>query len=263
MLGNHDVVFVDTRNYWMYAEGHIPGAVDLELYAFHWFDTSREGLETFAAEMSKLLGSYGIDNQKQVVFYQDDSGYDAARGVWLLEFLGNRNGRLLDGGLNLWKRMGKKLSKDDPAVGRATFVPRMDMDAVCGLEELKEGIGRQGLEVVDVRSPGEFDGTNRRALKGGHVPGAVNLEWKSALREDGTLKDARELAAVYGSLRPRSDIVTYCQSGFRASHSWLVLRLLGFERVRNYLGSWYEWGNSPDTPVEWGGSVRNPSAEAP
>ena len=106
LVGRKDVVFVDTRNYWKYAKGHIPGAVNLELYAFHWVDTSQEGLEAFAQQMAMLFGAFGIDNEKQVVFYQNNSGYDAARGVWLLEWLGNKHGRLLDGGLNLWKRQG-------------------------------------------------------------------------------------------------------------------------------------------------------------
>ena len=104
--------------------------------------------------------------------------------------------------------------------------------------------------MVDARAPGEYDGTYRRALKGGHVPGAVNVEWKRAMRRDGTLKNARQLAALYGGLPIRGQVVTYCQSGYRAAHSWLVLRLLGYGSARNYLGSWYEWGNGATTPVE-------------
>lgn len=250
LLGREGVVFMDTRNYWKYAQGHVPGAVDLELYAFHWFDTSRAGLETFAREMAHLFGACGIDEATQVVFYQEDSGYDAARGVWLLEFLGNKNGRILDGGFDLWKRTGRSVSVDDPVVKPARFTGKPDPRVVCGLEELRGGMGKRELEVLDVRSPGEYDGSNRRALKAGHIPGARNIEWRSALRGDGTLRDAGELRAIYSGVPPTSEVVTYCQSGFRASHSWLVLRLLGYGRARNYLGSWYEWGNDPSTPVE-------------
>jgi thiosulfate/3-mercaptopyruvate sulfurtransferase len=242
-------VFVDTRNYWKYAEGHIPGAVNLELYAFHWVDTSKEGLEVFAAQMSRLLGAYGIDEMKPVVFYADDSGYDAARGVWLLEFLGSRRGRMLDGGLRAWKRSGLATSTADAHPVRKKFTPRIDLDVVCGVDEVMKDVGRDSVTILDVRSAGEFTGKYTRALKGGHVPGAVNIEWKSALRRDGTLKDAEQLSAIYGSI-PRGEVVTYCQSGYRAAHSWLVLKLLGFEHACNYLGSWYEWGNHPSTRVE-------------
>jgi thiosulfate/3-mercaptopyruvate sulfurtransferase len=245
-----DVVFVDTRNYWKYVEGHIPGAVNLELYAFHWFDTSSEGLETFAREMAQLFGAHGIDNRKQVIFYQNDSGYDSARGVWLLEFLGNRNGRMLDGGLDLWRTNKGKVSKKDPEVTRASFVPEVDRGVVAGVDELSGRVGESGLTIIDARSRGEYNGTYRRALKAGHIPGASNIEWTRAMRKDGTLKDAKQLMALYGGLSPQGEVVTYCQSGYRAAHSWLVLRLLGFENARNYLGSWYEWGNHPTTRVE-------------
>jgi thiosulfate/3-mercaptopyruvate sulfurtransferase len=250
LLKDKNVVFVDTRNYWKYVKGHIPGAVSLELYAFHWFDTSSVGLNIFAREMAHLFGAYGIDNTKQVVFYQNDSGYDAARGVWLLEFLGNKNGRMLDGGLGLWMRKKGQLSKTDPDVTRAKFVPKMNSGVVSGVDELSQRLGEGGLTVIDTRSRGEYDGTYRRALKAGHVPGARNIEWTKALRRDGTLKDAKQLMALYGGLSPRGEVVTYCQSGYRAAHSWLVLRLLGFENARNYLGSWYEWGNHATTRVE-------------
>jgi thiosulfate/3-mercaptopyruvate sulfurtransferase len=250
LLKDRDTVFVDTRNYWKYVKGHIPGAVNLELYAFHWFDTSREGLETFAREMAQLLGAYGINNKKQVVFYENDSGYDAARGVWLLEFLGNKNGRMLDGGLGLWKRKRGELSTEDPEVKRGRFTARPNWQVVCGVDELTQSLTLGKVRVIDARSRGEYDGTYRRALKGGHVPGAVNLEWKLAMRRDGTLKDAGQLKALYAGLPLGGSAVTYCQSGYRAAHSWLVLRLLGFKGAKNYLGSWYEWGNHPTTKVD-------------
>jgi thiosulfate/3-mercaptopyruvate sulfurtransferase len=250
LMKDKSVVFVDTRNYWKYVKSHIPGAVNLELYAFHWFDTSEAGLETFAREMAQLFGAYGIDDKKQVVFYQNDSGYDAARGVWLLEFLGNKNGRMLDGGLRLWKRKKGQLSKTDPDVTRASFVPKIDYGSVAGVDELSRRLGQGGLTIIDTRSRGEYDGVYRRALKAGHVPGAKNIEWTQALRKDGSLKDAKQLMALYGGLSRSGEVVTYCQSGYRAAHSWLVLRLLGFENARNYLGSWYEWGNHPTTRVD-------------
>ncbi|MDA4122861.1 MAG: sulfurtransferase [Thaumarchaeota archaeon] len=249
LIGRKDVVFVDTRNYWKYVGGHIPGAVNLELYAFHWVDTSDEGMLAFAREMAMLLGAFGVDNTKTVVFYQNDSGYDAARGVWLLQWLGNGNAKLLDGGLNAWKREGRPVSKEDSHLARARFRLKLDKSVLGSIADLKRVVGSSSISVIDVRSAGEFDGTRRRAQKAGHMPGAVNLEWKDALRRDGSLKSASQLEAMYGRFSRNDPLVTYCQSGYRAAHSWLVLKLLGFEDVRNYIGSWYEWGSDPATPV--------------
>jgi len=249
LLGGKGVVFVDTRNYWKYVEGHIPGAVNLELYAFHWVDTSQAGLEAFAQQMAMLFGAFGIGSDKQVVFYQNNSGYDAARGVWLLEWMGNKHGRLLDGGLNLWKRRGFALSTKDEEWTRARFIPKLDMRVVSTLAKLNAPAKPKTATIVDTRSQGEYTGSRRRALKAGHIPGALNLEWKRAVRRDGTLKSAKQLEEMYRGLSPRDELVTYCQSGYRAAHSWLVLKLLGFENVKNYIGSWYEWGSSPTSPV--------------
>ena len=250
LLKRKDVVFVDTRNYWKYVKGHIPGAFNLELYAFHWVDTSASAMRAFVKQMEMLIRSFGIDERKEVIFYQNNSGYDAARGVWLLNFLGAKKTRLLDGGLNLWRRKKLPVSTEDPRAARAShFVAKPDSSTVATMDFLYSEIGKGRLQVLDTRTPGEFSGTYHRAIKAGHVPDAVNVDWKLALRKDGTLKDANHLRKIYHGLSQGKDTVAYCQSGYRAAHSWLVLRLLGYGRVRNYLGSWYEWGNSPSTRV--------------
>ncbi len=228
LVGRKDVVFVDTRNYWKYAKGHVPGAVNLELYAFHWFDTSKEGLEVFAGEMARLFGAYGIDEQEAGRVLSEQQRIRRRRGVWLLEFLGNRRGRMLDGGLNTWKRSGLRLSKADPDILRARFASKPNLGVVCGMEELAGSLGRGGLSLVDARAPGEYGGTYRRALKGGHVPGAMNVEWKTGAAQG---RDAQGREAARGAVRRTAreeQVVTYCQSGYRAAHSWLVLRLLGY-----------------------------------
>lgn len=250
LLNKKDVVFVDTRNYWKYVGGHIPGAFNFELYAFHWVDTSTSAMRAFVKQMEMLIRSFGIDERKEVVFYQNNSGYDAARGVWLLNFLGLERTRLLDGGLNLWRRRRLPVStRDPPAPKLSRFVAKPDSSMVATLDSLSSGMGKGRLQVVDTRTPGEFSGTYRRAMKAGHVPGAVNVEWKLALRRDGTLKDANHLRKLYPGLSDSRETITYCQSGYRAAHSWLVLKLLGYGKVRNYLGSWYEWANNPTTRV--------------
>jgi thiosulfate/3-mercaptopyruvate sulfurtransferase len=250
-LGKREVIFIDTRNYWKYAKGHIPDASNLELYAFHWIDTSKAGIGAFSRQMGMLFDSLGVTERTTVIFYQNNSGYDAARGVWLLNFLGHHKAALLDGGFNLWKRKGYPTSTRDPEPRpkEMGFEVKTDNSLLATKESLLSSLESGSSQVVDVRSKGEFDSTFRRARKAGHIPKAINQEWKNALQRDGSLKTTRELRKLYTSLDPSAKTVTYCQSGYRAAHSWLVLKLLGFENVQNYLGSWYEWGNDPVTPV--------------
>lgn len=250
---NHpDTIFVDTRNYWKYAKGHIPGAFNLELYAFHWIDTSSDGTKAFVKQMNMLFGSLGVGKDTEVIFYQNNSGYDAARGVWLLDFLGYGRGELLDGGFNMWKRKNYPTSTEDPESRKrkSHSTNETNYDVFADKNSLLSSLGKSSFQIVDSRSRGEFDSTFHRGRKAGHIPSAVNLEWKIALRRDGSLKSSEQLRKIYAPLNRNSSTITYCQSGYRAAHSWLVLKLLGFDNVKNYLGSWYEWSNDDKTPVK-------------
>jgi len=242
------VMFIDTRNYWKFEKGHIPGAFNLELYAFHWIDTSKEGVRAFVKQMQMLFRSLGINNDTEVIFYQKNSGYDAARGVWLLSLLGHKHSRLLDGGFNLWKRKSLPISRKDPQTRKMGNLDlKMDNSTIADLDFLLSGVSKKTIQVLDTRKAGEFSGRYQRARKGGHIPGAENREWALSLRRDGSLKDSVQLANLFQGLSNSKEVVTYCQSGYRAAHAWLVLNLIGFENVRNYPGSWYEWGNDPRT----------------
>lgn len=251
LVGKPDVIFVDTRNYWKYAKGHIPSSFNLELYAFHWIDTSIDGVGAFVKQIKIILNSIGIGPKDTAIFYQNNSGYDAARGVWLLNFLGHNNVKLLDGGLNMWKRMKYPLSTKDPEQRRnRSFEIKIDKSFLATKDSLLSSLDSNVSQVLDTRTKGEFDATFHRARRSGHVPSALNREWKASLRRDGSLKSASELLKLYSPLNSKLETITYCQSGYRAAHSWLVLKLLGFENVKNYLGSWYEWGNDPLTPIQ-------------
>ena len=250
LVRSKSVVFVDTRNYWKYTKGHIPGAVNLELYAFHWFDTSKEGLETFAGEMGRLFGAYGIDAKKQVIFYQNDSGYDAARGVWLLEFLGNGKGRILDGGLRAWKEARAGAIEGRPRGCKGPIRPETEP----GSRVRTRGAGQESR---NRRSEGDRRARRRRVrrdtqegAKGRTRAGRGERRVEASDAEGRDLKNTKQLGELYGGLPVRGQLVTYCQSGYRAADSWLVLRLLGYAKARNYLGSWYQWGNGAGTPVE-------------
>jgi len=153
----NNVLFIDTRNYWKYVKGHIPGAFNLELYAFHWIDTSKQGLSAFARQMEFLLQPLGINEDTLIVFYQNNSGYDAARGVWLLNWLGHRRTKLLDGGLNAWKRKSLPTSTEDPTLrAMGNFAIKRDDSIIATFYDVLGGINDTSkCEILDTRTSGK------------------------------------------------------------------------------------------------------------
>lgn len=257
-LGDPGLLIVDTRSYAEYAGGHIPGAVNLDLFAFHWADTSAAGLEAFTAQSARLMSFCGAGQASRVVFYDGTSGMTAARGVWLLEYLGGgARASMLDGGFSGWTAAagsggagsgGLPVETRPNAFCPSPFEPRPNPGVIAGYEYVRDNLGR--LAVVDARSAAEYSGDIVRAARAGHIPGAANIDWAENLRADGTLKDAGELGSVYGPLRGNGEVITYCQGAYRAANTFVALRLLGLENVRVYLGSWGEWGNMPELPAE-------------
>ena len=257
------IVEVDYDPATNYDVGHLPGAV-----LFDWKKdindpvrrdiVSREGL-------TGLLRKAGISDDTTVVLYGDFNNWFAAFAFWVLAYYGVKHVRLLNGGRKKWIADDRPLTKEvpHPAAGRAT-AHEPDPKLRAYLEDVRKLLPdvRAGrLSLVDVRGPKEFSGEitappeypTEHAQRGGHIPGAKNIPWAQTLRDDGTFKAREELEALYGAqgLRPGTPVITYCRIGERSSHSWFVLRyLLGFEDVRNYDGSWTEWGNLVRTPIE-------------
>jgi thiosulfate/3-mercaptopyruvate sulfurtransferase len=246
----------------LYPSGHIPGAVQID-WALDLNDQVRRDYLDHVA-FSALMERNGISRDTTVVFYGDKSNWWACYAFWVFQLFGHSNARVMDGGRLKWEKEGRPMTREVPKPRVTSYeAPHRDDSRIRAFRD--EVIRHQaaGKPLVDVRSPQEFSGERTHmpeypqegVLRGGHIPGAKSVPWARAVRaEDGTFKNAAELRAIYEGemgLRPGDDVVAYCRIGERSSHTWFVLTfLLGFPRVRNYDGSWTEWGNSVGLPIE-------------
>lgn len=245
----------------LYDVGHIPGAVKIDWVADLNDPVRRDYLDREA--FSRLASSRGISNDTTVIFYGDKDNWWATYAFWVFKLFRHQRAKILNGGRKKWIKEGRPLSRETPQVppGRYEAPERDDLPIRAFRDQVLEHV-RAGRPLVDVRSPDEYEGKllhmpgypQEGAVRGGHIPGAVNVPWSRAVREDGTFKSPEELRAIYeteAGLRPDEDLVAYCRIGERSSHTWFVLTyLLGYPRVRNYDGSWTEWGNLVDVPIE-------------
>jgi thiosulfate/3-mercaptopyruvate sulfurtransferase len=249
-------VDVDTS---AYESGHIRHAV-----GWNWqtqlSDRIRRDIPS-KAQWERLLGESGIAKETKIVFYGDNNNWFAAFAYWIAQIYGHEQTVLMNGGRKKWELEGRELTKDLPQFPRASYVATQPNLGLRALQpQVREVLGQHGRALVDVRSPAEFNGEviappgmSETAQRAGHIPGAANIPWVQAANEDGTFKSREELAQLYAGkgVTPDLDVITYCRIGERSSHTWFVLKeLLGFPRVRNYDGSWTEWGSVIGTPIE-------------
>jgi thiosulfate/3-mercaptopyruvate sulfurtransferase len=248
-------VDVDTK---AYEQGHIPAAV-----AFNWQKELQDQIvraPVSKERLEQLLGEVGVTPDTTLVLYGDNNNWFAAWALWILKYYGHQDVRLLDGGRVKWLADKREISTKVPSYPATTYHASEPNEA---LRAYRDQILRQlgQIALVDVRSPAEYSGEllapanlpQEGAQRGGHIPGAANIPWASAVREDGTFKSAEELRALYEGkkVRPEQEVVAYCRIGERSSHSWFVLSyLLGYPHVRNYDGSWTEWGSLIGAPIE-------------
>jgi thiosulfate/3-mercaptopyruvate sulfurtransferase len=234
-----------------YRAGHIPDAVYLSPKELDDARANAEGLPIRPEKAAALFGGLGIGHDTTVVAYDDGGGTYAARLFFVLEYYGHTRTRLLNGGLAKWRREGRPLTQNAPTVEATRFVPRARRELVATADEVKAALGKEEVCLVDARSPEEYAGKDVRAKRGGHIPGARNVDWVNTLNPDRTFKSADALRAVFeaAGIRPDRQVVVYCQSGLRAAHDYFVLRLLGYAKIKNYDGSWNEWGNDPSLPL--------------
>lgn len=261
-LDHPELVVVESdEDVLLYDTGHIPGAIKVDWHMDLNDALTRDYLmgEAFAA----LMSAKGIRRDSTVVLYGDNFNWWAAYALWVFTLFGHPDVRLLDGGRKKWQSEGRPMITDVPERARTAYpvVERSDAPIRAFRDDVMAHVKADG-RLVDVRSPQEYSGEmlhmpdypQEGALRGGHIPGASNVPWKRAANDDGSFKGAEALRDIYQGeqgLRPEDDVVAYCRIGERSSHTWFVLHhLLGFPRVRNYDGSWTEWGNLVRAPIE-------------
>jgi len=248
------------EDYLLYETGHIPGAVKVD-----WFTTLQHPLRRdFLSkdEFEKLCSDLGISNDTTVVFYGDKSNWFATYALWLFRYYGHKNVKIMNGGRTKWTLEKRPLLKDVPNYPKTRYkASEPDEDIRAFRDNVFKHIDTRN-PLVDVRSPKEYSGEllhmpnypQEGATRGGHIPGAVSIPWSQAVREDdSTFKSAAELRELYESMgiTADKDIIAYCRIGERSSHTWFVLTyLLGYPSVKNYDGSWTEWGNLVNAPIE-------------
>ncbi len=249
-------VDVDTS---AYESGHIPGAVGWNWQTQLQHQVRRDIVSKY--DFEQLLSNSGIETGTIIALYGDNNNWFAAYAYWLLKYFGHGPVRVVDGGRMKWVAEGRALTTKKSSPKKTEYnIARANAHLRALHNDVLRHLDNPDGVLVDVRSPDEFTGKvlappglNETAQRGGHIPGAANIPWSQAVREDGTFKSQRELQSLYEGhgIRPETDVITYCRIGERSSHSWFVLKeLLHYDKVRNYDGSWTEWGNLIGAPIE-------------
>ncbi|MEL6269366.1 MAG: sulfurtransferase [Chloroflexota bacterium] len=245
----------------LYPSGHIPGAVQVDWTTDLNDPVRRDYVDK--ASFEALMSRIGVTPDTTIVFYGDKSNWWASYALWVFQLFGHTNVKLMDGGRLKWEQEGREMTREVPSYPATEYTAqeRDDSKVRAFRDDVLKHL-EANKPLVDVRSPAEFKGEllhmanypQEGALRGGHIPGAANIPWSKAANEDGTFKTADELRAIYADengIDGSTEVITYCRIGERSSHSWFVLNyLLGYENVRNYDGSWTEWGNAVNVPIE-------------
>jgi len=253
-LDNSNIVIIDLSQPATYLEHHIPGAIFLD---YSWIIKSQNpvmGLLPDLEQLNRVLSAFGITENTHIVAYDDEGGGRACRLLWTLDTLGHQNYSLLNGGLQTWAHSQYPLSQDIVWPTPAIFTGTMNMAPVADKQYILDSLNDTDTLILDCRSPMEYSATKVFAARGGHIPNAVNMNWMDLIDTENHLclkpVDEMEKILLNKAVTKDKTIVTHCQTHHRSSHTYIVLKSLGYENIKGYPGSWSEWGNDPNTPIE-------------
>ena len=252
-IDDNNISIVDTRTSHAFASGHIPNAKHFDLYFINCDDTDTKPLASFTRMWANLLGWHGIHKDHTIVFYGDFTDMCAARGFWFLEYLGHKDTHVLDGGIKAWSKLGLHLEQKGKIEQPCKFEFEIQGSTLATYTSILKDINDGNGIILDNRSYNEFIGADIRASRGGAIPNAKHLDWEQLYEPDsGCIKSASKLNKIFlnAGLQISDNITVYCNTGYRSAHAYLALRLLGYKRVKNYIGSWQEWGNRMDLPIK-------------
>jgi len=260
MLADAQLLVVDLSKAATYAQLHIPGAMHMEYSILNSGTQPAPGLLPPEERLAKIAGMLQLDEMSRIVAYDDEGSGRAARLAWTLHYLGYESVQVLDGGLHAWNNEGHPVDNQPvlPDITATLPLAARNPSVLADDTYILEHLDDESVALLDARTPEEYAGTKVRAARGGHIPGAVNLNWLDTMDKNRNLRfkspDILNDALRTLGIRIEQEVITYCQSHHRSAHAWLMLKSLGFPQVRGYAGSWSEWGNHPDTPVTTGTS---------
>ncbi|MFQ5994046.1 MAG: sulfurtransferase [Acidiferrobacterales bacterium] len=252
-LDRDDLLVVDLCRPEVYMRSHIPSAVHLEYSQIVAPQPPAMGMLPNAEQLAAALGALGLTPDTHVVAYDDEGGGLASRLLWTLDVVGHTHASLLDGGLHAWAAEHRPLSSESVNRKQTKYAVTLNEGPVANKDYVLARLEDPDVVLLDTRSPAEYNGSSQRAARGGHIPGAINFDWVNAIDQSRSLrlKPQPALRAALTSLGvvPDKEVITYCQTHHRSAHTYMVLKTLGYPRIKGYPGSWSEWGNRTDTPV--------------
>jgi len=254
-LNDDNLLIIDLTKHSQYLQAHIPGAAFLDYAYITAISQPTMGLLPDAGRISHMLSTLGLSKDTHVITYDEEGGGKAARLIWTLHALGHKHCSMLNGGLISWANEGHPLEAEPAHTRQQDFTASyVDMSVVADTDYILQNLENKDMVLLDARSLQEYDGTRKYAERGGHIPGAIRYEWTEAMDRSRNyrLLPADSLKATLSGMgfTPDKEIIVYCQTHHRSALSYVMLKHLGYERVRGYPGSWSEWGNRSDTPIE-------------
>lgn len=254
LFNQENILILDLCQPEVYIESHLPTALFLEYAWIVKADKPRVGLLPDIAQLSRLLSAYGITQDTHVIAYDDEGGGRASRFLWTLDCVGHYKYSLIDGGLHAWANEGHELSQEINFPPLAEREVQLHEDPIADKQYILDHLKDDSVVILDARSPHEYTGTKVFAAKGGHIPGAINIEWTQAMDQQHNLRlkpeaEIRQMLESQG-ITPDKTIVCHCQSHHRSAHTYIMLKSLGYKNIKGYPGSWSDWGNDTNTPIE-------------